>query len=180
MQEKIYTAYSEPKRSIWAQIKSGSERRDMNPVLFTLKKFFNYSLALMAYNCPFNSWRVNFHRWRGVKIGKDVTIGFHVTLDHSYPNFITIEDNVTLSGENYVLTHSIPKKHWKNVIPAVVAPVTIKEGTWITLGVKILPGVTIGPYSIIAAGSLVNKDIPTKVLAGGMPAKVLTELKIDL
>ena len=103
-----------------------AERRK-NRIPFLFKKIFNYSLALLAYNCPFNSWRVNFHRWRGVTIGKDVTIGFHVTLDHSYPKFITIEDDVTLSGENYILTHSTPKVHWKNVLPSYVAPVIIKK-----------------------------------------------------
>lgn len=176
MKETKFTSYSEPKRTIGSQIKSGSSRRGDNPVLFFFRKFFNYMLALLAYNCPFNSWRVNFHRWRGVTIGKDVTIGFHVTLDHSYPKYIVIEDNVTLSGENYVLTHSIPKKHWENIVPAFVSTVTIKKGTWVTVGAKILPGVTIGEYCIIAAGSVVNKDVPRDTLVGGVPAKFIKKL----
>ena len=178
MNERHYTAYSQPKSSIRAQVIGGSKRRGLNPVRFVFSKFLNYILAMMAYNCPFNSWRVNFHRWRGVKIGKDVTIGFHVTLDYSYPSYITIEDNVTLSGENYVLTHSIPKNHWKNILPAYVSQVIIKEGSWITLGVKILPGVTVGSYSVISAWSVVNTDIPSNVIAGGVPAKIIK--KIDL
>lgn len=178
MKQKIFTSYSLPKRSIISQIKGGSNRRGENPILFLFKKFFNYSLALLAYNCPFNSWRINFHRWRGVTIGKDVTIGFHVTLDHSYPKFITIEDDVTLSGENYILTHSTPKVHWKNVLPSYVAPVIIKKGSWLAIGVTIMPEVIIGEYSIITAGSVVNTNIPSKVIAGGMPTRVLK--KIDL
>lgn len=179
MENRKFTSYSEPKPTIGSQIKSGSGRRGQNPITFFFRKFFNYSLALLAYNCPFNSWRVNFHRWRGVNIGKHVTIGFHVTLDHSYPKYITIEDNVTLSGENYILTHSIPKKHWENIVPAYVAPVIIKQGTWVTIGAKILPGVTIGEYSIISAGSVVNKDIPGDVLVGGVPAKLIRKLNRD-
>jgi len=178
MQERILTAYSGSKRNIGAQIKGGSSRRGQNPIPFLFRKFINYSLALLAYNCPINSLRVKFHRWRGVKIGKDVTIGFHVTLDHSYPKYITIEDDVTLSGENYILAHSIPKTHWKNVAPAYVSEVIIKKGTWITLGVKVLPGVTIGSYSIISAGSVVHKDIPPNVVAGGIPIKVLREIDL--
>jgi maltose O-acetyltransferase len=47
---------------------------------------------------------------------------------------------------------------------------------WIGSQVIILKGVTIGDNSIIAAGSLVARDIPASVLAGGNPARVIKEL----
>lgn len=180
MQKRVVLPYTKPKGNIWNQIRSGSSRRNENPVVFLFRKLFNFSLAILAYNCPFNSWRVKFHRWRGVNIGKHVTIGLHVTLDHSYPKYITIEDDVTLSGENYILTHSTPKIHWKNVAPSYIAPVIIKRGAWLTLGVTVLPGITIGSYSIISAGSIVNKDIPSKVIASGNPIRVVRKIDIGL
>jgi len=54
-------------------------------------------------------------------------------------------------------------------------PVVIGNDVWIGTNVTILKGVRIGDGAIIAAGSLVNKDIPEKCLAAGIPAKVVSE-----
>jgi len=54
-------------------------------------------------------------------------------------------------------------------------PIKIGKGVWIGAGVIILPGVTIGNYSIIGAGSMVTKDIPDNVTAFGNPCKVVSE-----
>jgi len=51
-------------------------------------------------------------------------------------------------------------------------PVTIGENVWIGWGCTILKGVTIGANSIIAAGSIVTKDVPANVLAAGNPATI--------
>lgn len=56
--------------------------------------------------------------------------------------------------------------------------IVISDNVWIGRGAVILPGVTIGPNSVIAAGSIVTRDIPANVLAGGTPAKVIRELRI--
>jgi acetyltransferase-like isoleucine patch superfamily enzyme len=62
------------------------------------------------------------------------------------------------------------------VLLAYVAPVVIKKNAWVTVGVTILAGVTIGEGSIIEANSVVTKDIPPRCLAAGNPAKVIKEL----
>lgn len=173
MKEKTPKPYYQISKNVREQIKSGSNRRKENKVKFLYFKLRNFLLESMAYNCPFNSWRVRIHKWRGVNIGNNVMIGLHVTLDHSYPEYIYIEDDVSLAGNNYVLTHSNPYPHFKHVLESFVAPVVIKKGAWIGIGAMILPEVTIGEYSIIAAGSVVTKSMPDKVIAGGMPAKVL-------
>lgn len=178
MKEKIPKPYYQVSESIKKQVKSGSSRKQMKGYLFIFVKLINFVLERLAYNCPFNTWRIKFHRWRGVNIGKNVLIGFQVTLDHSYPEYITIEDNVSLAGNNYVLAHSNPYPHFKNVLESYVAPVVIKKGAWIGIGAIILPEVVIGEYSVVAAGSVVTESIPDSVIAGGMPAKVLK--KIDL
>lgn len=54
-------------------------------------------------------------------------------------------------------------------------PVKIGNKVWIGGGVTILPGVTIGDNTVIAAGSVVTKDIPTNVVAAGNPCKVIKE-----
>lgn len=53
-------------------------------------------------------------------------------------------------------------------------PITIGDNVWIGAGVTVLPGVTIGSNTVIGAGSLVNKDIPSDVVAAGNPCKVLS------
>lgn len=54
-------------------------------------------------------------------------------------------------------------------------PVKIHDKVWIGGGVTILPGVTIGENTVIAAGSIVTKDIPANVIAAGNPCKVIKE-----
>jgi maltose O-acetyltransferase len=56
------------------------------------------------------------------------------------------------------------------------APVVVEDGAWLAHRVSVLKGVTIGRGSIIAAGSVVTKDIPAGVLAGGVPARVIKTL----
>ena len=170
--------YYQPSKSFIQQAEKGRKRRKSNLVIFIIKKTFNYILETLAYNCPVNSWRVRLHRWRGVNIGKNVFIGLKVTLDHSYPDYIYIGDNVSLAGNDFVLTHSNPYKHFEKTFESYIAPVIINDCAWVSIGVIILPGVTIGEYSVIAAGSVVQKSIPDKVIAGGIPAKVIKDVEL--
>ena len=57
-----------------------------------------------------------------------------------------------------------------------IGDITLKDDVWLATGVTISAGVTVGQGSIIAAGSVVTKDIPSGVLAGGVPAKVLRQI----
>jgi maltose O-acetyltransferase len=56
------------------------------------------------------------------------------------------------------------------------SPIVLEENVWLGARVIVLPGVTIGAGSAIGAGSVVTKDIPARVLAGGVPAKVIKSL----
>ena len=56
------------------------------------------------------------------------------------------------------------------------APVTISKNCWIGAGVVIVPGVEIGNNTVIGAGSVVTKDIPSNVVAVGNPCRVLREI----
>ena len=56
------------------------------------------------------------------------------------------------------------------------APVKIEDDVWLAANVTVLKGVTIGARSVIAAGSVVTRDIPSDVLAGGSPAAVIRKL----
>lgn len=55
------------------------------------------------------------------------------------------------------------------------SPIKICDHVWIGVGATILPGVTVGEGSVIAAGSLVTKDVPNNVVVAGTPARVIKE-----
>lgn len=110
-----------------------------------------------------------------IRIGNNVTAT--ADLQISAIKSIIIEDDVMFASNIFVGDHqhgfqnaSIPYKYqpiWK------VSPITIKKGCWIGQNVIIMPGVTIGEYSIIGANSLVNRDIPSRCIAAGSPASVI-------
>ena len=57
--------------------------------------------------------------------------------------------------------------------------VVIGDDVWIGANAVILPGVTIGSHSVIAAGAVVTKDVPDNTIVGGVPAKVIKTFKTD-
>ena len=108
------------------------------------------------------------------KIGKNVFINFDcVFLDLGG---ITIEDNVLIAPKVSLLTESHPinpdERH--SLIPK---PIHIKKNAWIGANATILQGVTIGQNAVVAAGSVVSKDVPDNVVVGGIPAKIIKEIK---
>ena len=94
---------------------------------------------------------------------------------------VTIGDG-TLCGANTLVTDF----DWHLVDPSLRhsterpkhAPVVIEENVWLGYGVVVLKGVRIGKNSVITANSIVVKDIPANVVAGGNPARVISQIKI--
>lgn len=161
--------------SLRKTIQNSSSRRAMSPLRFALRKIRNIILSHMSYRCPLNSFRVRWNRRRGVTIGKNVYLGMYCVIDNAYPEYVYIEDNVSLAGSVIVLAHSNPYTHFKNVVESSVAPIVIKEGAWIADGAIILRGVTIGKNAIVSAGTVVDKDVPDNSLAKGNPMKIVAD-----
>ena len=107
------------------------------------------------------------------KIGKNVFINFDcVFLDLGG---ITIEDNVLLAPKVSLLTeqHPICPENRHSLVPK---PIHIKKNVWIGAAATILPGVTIGENSIVAAGAVVTIDVPANTVVGGIPAKFIKNI----
>lgn len=64
----------------------------------------------------------------------------------------------------------------QRALALVAKPVNIGNGVWLGSRSTILPGVTIGEGAIVAAGSVVNRDVPPNTLVAGVPARVVKEL----
>ncbi|MBR5521341.1 MAG: sugar O-acetyltransferase [Oscillospiraceae bacterium] len=119
--------------------------------------------------------------------GKNVFIGKHfyanynlVILDHEK---ITIGNNVML-GPNVVLTSATHNVDYRirnkdDDMDIMGAPIVIEDYVWIGANVTVMPGVTIGKHSVVAAGSVVTKDVPPDVIVGGAPAKIIKKLDIE-
>ena len=107
------------------------------------------------------------------KIGKNVFINFDcIFLDLGG---ITIEDGVLIAPKVSLLSEGHPlspdKRH--SLVPK---PIHIKKNAWIGANATILHGVTIGENSVVAAGSVVSKDVPDNVVVGGTPAKIIKKI----
>lgn len=140
-----------------------------------LRKIRNTIYMLLAYVCPNNTLRIWFHRQRGVNIGKNVYLGMFCFLDNLQPTFIYIEDNVSINAGTMILTHFNPMKQYAPILQARVAPVLIKKGAIVAVRSTIMPGVEIGEYAIVSAGSIVEKHVPSYTMVKGNPAKKIAE-----
>jgi acetyltransferase-like isoleucine patch superfamily enzyme len=152
----------------------------MGKTKLKLRLLRSWILDFLASISPSSNLAVIFQRARGVKIGRHVFIGPHVSIDLLYPELITLEDYVSIGMNSMIFAHSNPtcsieiKKHY---YPRRVAPVKIKKGAWVPPGTIVLCGVTIGENSIVGAGSVVTRDIEPYTIAIGAPAKEIKKLK---
>jgi acetyltransferase-like isoleucine patch superfamily enzyme len=142
---------------------------------YFLRRLRDHTYQVISRIVPWSGVRVRLQRRRGVSIGKNVMLGPLVTIDDVYPNFVIIESGVSLAGQNFILSHNKPLTYHRQISESFVAPTIIRKDAWIAVGVIVLPGVEIGKGSIVASGSVVTKNIPSFVLAGGVPAKVIRE-----
>ena len=108
-----------------------------------------------------------------LKIGKNVFINFDCTF--LALGGITIEDNVLIAPKVSLLSegHPVSPKDRHSLIPGHIH---IKKNAWIGANATILPGVTLGENSIVAAGAIVSKDVPDNVIVGGIPAKIIKSI----
>jgi len=112
---------------------------------------------------------------KNLTIGGDcqITTPFHVDL--SAP--VIIGDWVCIGPDVTVITatHDIGPAY-KRCGFSRSKPVVINDGCWICAGVTLLPGVTIGKSSVVAAGAVVTADVPPNSLVGGVPARLIRML----
>jgi len=98
------------------------------------------------------------HAYQSIEIGSNCLIAANCQIfdgnghDISFPN---VEDRINTTG--------------------IIKPIKVDDNVWIGANSIVLPGVTIGKGSVISANSVVNKDVPPMVVAGGNPAKIIKD-----
>lgn len=111
--------------------------------------------------------------------GKHTSIGKNVFINHdcSFLDLggITIEDDVLIGPKVSLITenHPIDPSQRKSLD---LQSIRIKRNAWIGAASTILPGVTVGENAIVAAGSVVTKDVPDNVVVAGVPAKMIKKI----
>ena len=119
----------------------------------------------------FTPFHINYGK--NTQIGKNVFINFDcVILDLGG---ITIEDGVLIAPKVSLLSegHPISPQERHSLVPKHIH---IKKNAWIGANATILHGVTIGQNAVVAAGSVVTKNVPDNVVVGGIPAQILKRL----
>ena len=112
---------------------------------------------------------------RRLRIGERTYINIGCFLE--LQDEIIIGDGVAIGHDVMFLTssHAIGRGD-RRAGATTTAPITVESGVWIGARTVILPGVTLGAGSVVAAGSIVNNDVDADTLVGGVPAKVVRSL----
>lgn len=132
-----------------------------------LRDLKNRFLQLLARELPgAMSLRLALHRWRGVKVGKGVCIGYDTIIETAHPELVTIKDGATVGIRCTILAH-----FWD-----YQKPVSIEEDAFVGPGAIILPNVVIGRGAVVAAGSVVTASVPELTLVQGNPAKPVAKV----
>ena len=143
--------------------------------LFLGKRIFWNFINFHAWFAPWKKLRVLFHRLKGIKIGRNVEIGYMVFLDNRRPELITIEDRATITSMCNILTHDLSMRYINGT--EIIGEVRISKSAFIGVNSTIMPGVVIGENCIIGCGSVVTKDTEPNSVYAGVPAKFIRKIK---
>ena len=110
-----------------------------------------------------------------VNIGDHTRIGLHNTIIGPVVigSHVNLAQGITITALNHIFSDPQKRIDEQGVC---TNQVIIEDDTWIGANAVILPGVTIGRHSVIAAGAVVTKDIPPHSLAAGIPAKIIKQI----
>lgn len=148
-------------------------------------KYFIWFLSAYFPNLPsFMLHKIRPFLWRliGVKIGNNCGIGFGVYLDVDGTKLIEIGNNVIITSQCLLLAH---RRDISKYVPGMVTwdipyireGIVIEDNVQIGMRSILMPGITIGEGAVVAAGSIVTRDVPPYTVVAGAPAKVIKQLK---
>ena len=119
------------------------------------------------------------HAVGDIVIGDRSRVGIHCTIigPVSIGNHVNLAQGITVTALNHNFTDTTKRIDEQGIS---TKPVIIEDDVWIGANAVILQGVTIGCHSVVAAGAVVTKDVAPYTIVGGIPAKVIKQLKSSL
>ena len=110
-----------------------------------------------------------------VVIGDHTRIGLHNTVigPVTIGSHVNLAQGITVTALNHNFEEPNKRIDEQGISTSAV---TIEDDVWIGTNAVILPGVTIGNHSVVAAGAVVTKDVPPHSLVAGVPAKVIKQI----
>jgi acetyltransferase-like isoleucine patch superfamily enzyme len=94
-------------------------------------------------------------------------------------NGLDIADDVMIGPNVSIITTGHPLEPSQRRAATIGKPIVIEKSVWVAAGATIIGGVTVGENSVVAAASVVTKDVPPNTLVGGNPARVLRSIGDD-
>ncbi len=161
--------------------------------------FVNHIMSLLP-NAGNQKFKAKLYKWAGVEIGEQVElfqgikiygngrlvignksfIGQEVTFMVEKNGKIELGESSVVSAKVTFSTGFHPiTPYGERVVSrnGTCSNITVKKGAAVLTGSIILPGVTIGENALVAAGAVVNRDVEERTLIGGVPAKLIKDLK---
>jgi acetyltransferase-like isoleucine patch superfamily enzyme len=112
--------------------------------------------------------------------GDEIRVGRNVFVNQNCTFYdlggLDIADDVLIGPNVSLITAGHPLEPSQRRAATIGKPIAIEKGVWIAAGAIIIGGVTIGEHSVVAAGSVVTKDVPANSLVGGNPARVIRSI----
>ena len=110
-----------------------------------------------------------------VMIGDHTRVGLHNTIIGPViiGNHVNLAQGITVTALNHIFENSDKRIDEQGVSTSAVI---IEDDIWVGANAVILPGVTIGHHSVVAAGAVVTKDVPPHSLVAGVPAIIIKQI----
>ena len=112
--------------------------------------------------------------------GDEIRVGRQVFVNQNCTFYdlggLDISDDVMIGPNVNIITTGHPLEPSQRRAATIGKPIVIERGVWIAAGAIIIGGVTVGEHSVVAAGSVVTKDVPANTLVGGNPARVIRSI----
>jgi acetyltransferase-like isoleucine patch superfamily enzyme len=112
--------------------------------------------------------------------GDEIRVGRQVFVNQNCTFYdlggLDILDDVMIGPNVSIITTGHPLKPSQRRAATIGKPIVIERGVWIAACAIIIGGVTVGEHSVVAAGSVVTKDVPANSLVGGNPARVIRSI----